>query len=750
MNAARERLLDALRAAGSRVSNDGRAATCPAHDDRQASLSIGDAREFAGVLVNCHAGCRVEDVLSAVKLKAADLFDSPPPGRSDRVEVARYPYVDLEGTVAFEKVRYFPKDFRTEPPGVVGKLPRKPLYRLPDVARTAEAGGTVWLVEGEKDADRLATLGVVATCNYDGAAGVGQRSKWRPEYADQLAGAHVVIVADRDDPGRAHARAAADGLAGRARSVRIVESAAGKDVSDHLDAGHDLGDLVDVDAPADDVDVEARQWPILDAAAYQGAAGRIVKMVAPYTEADPAAVLVTLLSAVGAVVGAKVHMLGGNDEHPARVWTLIVGKTSSGAKGTSHSLVRSIVLLAAPEFGKQLEGGLSSGEGLIERVRDAQGDTPEAQADDTDAPTDRRLLVIETEYASVLARQKREGSSLGYVLRQAWDGAVLSTLNRKANRLRATGASITVIGHITPGELSAKLEDSDVAGGGLNRFLPILSRRSRLLPDGGNLPGDVKAGAVTMVKTALSAAAKGRREWTPAARTRWHAAYATLAADRPDSRLTSATARAVPQVMRLALAFSILDSAPAVDVDHLEAALAVWDYAFASAAWLFSTAEDAEGDRLIEYIASGGPAGRSQSEIHREHYRGHKTSDQVAGQLRPLIESGQVEKVTVPTKGRSKTTYVAKKAKERTKPVTSTNTADLSSQDAKEDEHPPVNPQVSGLVRNFASFAPEDPTGDLYACPECGKPVQPGTQALANGWRTVCADCDTIARKTAS
>ncbi len=115
-----------------------------------------------------------------------------------------------------------------------------------------QEGTTIYLVEGEKDADRLAGLGLVATCNFDGAAKEGQRTKWRPEYGDALAGADVVIIADRDEAGIAHARAAAADLDGEASSVTIMQAAVDRghaDVSDHLDVGLGLGDLVPLAAP---------------------------------------------------------------------------------------------------------------------------------------------------------------------------------------------------------------------------------------------------------------------------------------------------------------------------------------------------------------------------------------------------------------------------------------------------------------------------------------------------------------------
>src|SRR5690606_2125941 len=189
-------------------------------------------------------GCRTEDVLGAVGLTLADLM--PDRDRPERPRVvATYPYVNEHGELLYEVRRIEPgpdgrgKTFRPYRPGAhrpgLGDV-RRVLYRLPEVIQAAAAGQTVYVCEGEKDADALAGRGYVATCNVGGAG----RGKWKEEYSTYLAGAHVVVVADRDEPGIAHARAVADALTGHAASVRIMLPAVDRehaDVADHLAAG---------------------------------------------------------------------------------------------------------------------------------------------------------------------------------------------------------------------------------------------------------------------------------------------------------------------------------------------------------------------------------------------------------------------------------------------------------------------------------------------------------------------------------
>lgn len=223
-------------------------ARCPAHDDRTASLSI--TRGPDRVLVKCHAGCAVDDVLARVNLTRGDLFDNPPESTRP-VVVAEYPYTDETGTVLFVKERREPKDFRVKRPNGSGGWTyslgdaRRVLYRLPQILEAIKDDRPIHVAEGEKDVAAIERMGGVATTNFEGAAKDGQRPKWRPEYGDALKGAAVIIVADRDEPGRAHARAILADLKDKAASVRVVEAKVGKDAHDHAVAGHGLADFVE-------------------------------------------------------------------------------------------------------------------------------------------------------------------------------------------------------------------------------------------------------------------------------------------------------------------------------------------------------------------------------------------------------------------------------------------------------------------------------------------------------------------------
>ena len=199
-------------------------ALCPAHSDHQPSLSVseGDGGE---VLLTCHAGCDIYSIVEAMGLKLRDLFPNGSQPKRKRRVVATYDYRDTRGKLLRQVVRYEPKRFRQRRPNGAGGwawntkgVPEVP-YRLPELV-AADPKELVFIVEGEKSANAVAALGLVATTNSGGA------EKWHvggENHTKPLSGRSVVILPDNDDPGRRHAQQVAQSLYGIASSVRTVE-----------------------------------------------------------------------------------------------------------------------------------------------------------------------------------------------------------------------------------------------------------------------------------------------------------------------------------------------------------------------------------------------------------------------------------------------------------------------------------------------------------------------------------------------
>lgn len=220
-------------------SAGGFVAQCPAHSDRNPSLSLSETKE-GKILVKCHAGCSNDAVVGALKSKG--LWPEPPAReekpKAKRRIVSTYDYCAPDtGEVIMQVVRYEPKDFRQRRPNGQGgwdwSVPasKRILFNLPAVKASDKL---VCIVEGEKDVEALASIGVVATCNPGGAG------KWQDNYSASLAGRDVCILPDNDEPGEKHAAIVARALHGIARSIRIVrlpDLPAKGDVSDWIAAG---------------------------------------------------------------------------------------------------------------------------------------------------------------------------------------------------------------------------------------------------------------------------------------------------------------------------------------------------------------------------------------------------------------------------------------------------------------------------------------------------------------------------------
>jgi putative DNA primase/helicase len=213
------RFLDKLE--GVKKQGGGFIARCPAHDDRRQSLSVREGEK--GIVFHCHAGCESFAVCAALGLKLSDLFAKPASKHQfSRKIVATYDYHDKGGKLIYQVVRFEPKDFRQRRPDGAGgwiwnlEGVDRVLYRLPELL-AADPRGTVFIVEGEKDVDRMRSLGLTATCNVGGAG------KWRQGYAEFLRGRKVVILPDNDDPGRKHADRVARSLVGVAASLKILD-----------------------------------------------------------------------------------------------------------------------------------------------------------------------------------------------------------------------------------------------------------------------------------------------------------------------------------------------------------------------------------------------------------------------------------------------------------------------------------------------------------------------------------------------
>lgn len=412
--------------------------------------------------------------------------------------------------------------------------------------------------------------------------------------------------------------------------------------------------------------------PVLAEVALYGIAGEVVRLIEPHTEADPVALLASFLAEAGAMLNRGPHLILDGSYHPLLFCPVLVGRSSKSRKGTADRRMRTLFELADPLWTRgECKGTLSSGEGLAFAVRDPQyKDEPvrekgkltgEAVSVCVDSGVeDKRLFLVQSEFGAVLRVMARDGNSLSGVIRDAWDGLTLAPMT-KANRVRATDPHIGIIGHVTRDELLRNLTGTEASNGFGNRFVWFFVQRSKELPFP-SMPDDSKMGELasrvgSAIRQARSVGAIGMTE---SFCEKWKAVYHKLSADRP-GLAGSLLGRAEAHVMRVSALYAVLDGHKDIDLTHLNAALALWDYAEASTRLIFGdNTGDLEADTILRTLRERGEL--TDTDISGL-FRGHAPALRLQ-QAKALLESaGFIYQEKMTTEGRSRTIWrpVAKK-----------------------------------------------------------------------------------------
>jgi hypothetical protein len=391
---------------------------------------------------------------------------------------------------------------------------------------------------------------------------------------------------------------------------------------------------------------DARPWPKLPKAAMRGLAADFARIATNGSEADPVAVMLTGMTGIGALMGRARYIRVGDTDHHARLISALVGATARARKGTSWGPVRRLLARTQAIIGETstrpfplgnklqiTHGPLSSAEGLVAAIRDRIGEGDEGGTDD------KRLLVVEGEFGSALRSMQRPGNTLSMMLRTAWDGHELAPLI-KNNRTVATDPHICIVAHITRQELKNLMAASDVWGGLANRVVWSCVRRRAVIP----LPQGIDDQDLDRIARELARVTvyandrPAHLRLSNSAQDHWVAIYPELSQDHPGI-LGAATARAEAQTIRLALTFALIDGADRIEIDHLEAGLAMWRYAEESATYLFGGAEMNPIAQTILTLLAKGP--RTQTDINNAFGR-HMKAAELNTVLSDMQERGRI------------------------------------------------------------------------------------------------------------
>lgn len=370
--------------------------------------------------------------------------------------------------------------------------------------------------------------------------------------------------------------------------------------------------------------------------AYIGVLGDLVRAIEPHTESDSVAILAQSLVVFGSLIGRSAYYQVEASRHHTNEFIVLVGPSAKARKGSSLDQVMAVFSRVDPAWAdSRIATGLASGEGLVWRVRDP-GEDGEGGTDD------KRLLTVESEFASVLKVCRRQDNTLSANVRNAWDGKSMETMS-KTSPARATGAHISIIGHITRDELLRNVDATEVANGFVNRFIHVAVRASKTLPFGGEIDTVDFDDIVERLQLAVRFASVNERlRFSDDARSLWPQEYARLR-EGHHGLLGAVTARAEAHVVRLALLYALLDCSPEIGADHLLAALAVWDYAERSARWIYGfSLGDPLADELWEALRSH-EQGMTRTEI-RDWFSRNKRRADIDRALATIQEAGLAER----------------------------------------------------------------------------------------------------------
>ena len=410
----------------------------------------------------------------------------------------------------------------------------------------------------------------------------------------------------------------------------------------------------------------AEPWPSPPMIALRhGILGDLMPRLEPATEADPVALLTTFIVAFGNAAGRGPHaMVSGATRHGINLFTGIVGRSGKGRKGSGLDLALRPLRDADPAWIEdRIVSGLASGEGIVHAIRDPIVKTEPiregknivdyAPVTVDEGVTDKRLLVVESELGAALRACRREQSTLSPMLRLAWDGGKLRTLSKNSPEV-ATDPHVSLIGHIVVEELRKLMSDADVYGGLANRFLWILSRRSRLLPDGGELDdlGDLPARLAALL---AQAKASGRMRRTTAASRLWAHEYARLTSVPETGIVGAALGRGEAITLRVSMLMALLAGRREIDEPDLRAAIDLWEYGAASARLIFGGKGDTPLEARILAVVRA-QAGIGRSAIARA-LGGKVPARELVDALGRLRDAGAMIATTTRTGGRPAETW---------------------------------------------------------------------------------------------
>jgi hypothetical protein len=394
---------------------------------------------------------------------------------------------------------------------------------------------------------------------------------------------------------------------------------------------------------------------------FYGLIGELAEVGSQNKEVHPVAVALNAMTMLGAAFGRDCYFMLGDTRHHCRIFGLHVGPTSRARKGDSRAFIgrvaESIAFRDAGLLGHSHGGGLSSREGLIALIPDTHESGP-VKKDGTRAIVegvqDKRLLVVEGEFANVLNQGKRDGNTLSAAIRDAFDGSPLKPAI-KTDSMGVMAPHIGIMGNITPGELRYAASQNEVGNGFLNRFMMVYAARTRLIA----MPKPTDRSFVEAYAVKVEEVVKFARGKYPEAS---NSREMTMTGEAVDvytkayeqgflnQREASGTIEALLErrpayVIRLAMLFALTDKKLEIDACHINAGLEWARYVTESVRFIYSDGTqvrqqyvlDSNGSKIVEFLRGKGEVGASRAEIRGEVFNRHLSSGDLERALLELL-----------------------------------------------------------------------------------------------------------------
>jgi phage/plasmid primase-like uncharacterized protein len=404
--------------------------------------------------------------------------------------------------------------------------------------------------------------------------------------------------------------------------------------------------------------------PRPDSAMFYGLVGKIAQAGAKTTEANPVAVAMNYMTFLSANYGRDVYLYVGNTKHHARIYSLHVGRTGRGRKGEALGLVHRIRHRLEHKqgfLGQTHTGGLSSREGMVCLIQDPPDPEKGEETAEAVGTWDKRLWIVETEFANVLHQAAREGNTLSSALRDGWDGVSIKPAT-KHSKTFASCPHIALSAAITPRELLDLLKEREIHSGFLNRFLIFWAERERLLAFPEPTP-DKEVEQLASATAKVISFAKGNYPETrdsrsarlsPSAKRLYKDLYhSELCLFGENDTLAALMERKAPYLLRFALAFAFTDLTLTIKPPHIEAALAWVRYWERSVRFIFAAAareHTAEfAGQVKAFLKKHEEADRT--DIIRKCFQGHVSATKIDEALSHLLADGVIKLEEVPRCG---------------------------------------------------------------------------------------------------